>query len=77
MSNDISDKDKKDWQEFISSKKKLYDKDQKKQTETTQNPNQQLVNARKQALKEVDKKGQTGSFEWLNENSRKNRPAQP
>ncbi|MAT90067.1 MAG: ribonucleoside-diphosphate reductase subunit alpha [Flavobacteriaceae bacterium] len=44
---------------------------QKKQTETTQNPNQQLVNARKQALKEVDKKGQTGSFEWLNENSRK------
>ena len=34
MSNDISDKDKKDWQEFISSKKKLHDKDQKKQTET-------------------------------------------
>ena len=34
MSNDISDKDKKDWQEFVSSKKKLYDKDQKKQTET-------------------------------------------
>ena len=30
-----------------------------------------MVNARKQALKEVDKKGQTGSFEWLNENSRK------
>ena len=34
MSNDISDRDKKDWQEFVSSKKKLYDKDQKKQTET-------------------------------------------
>ncbi len=44
---------------------------QNKQTETAQNPNQQLVNARKQALKEVEKKGQTGSFEWLNENSRK------
>jgi len=34
LSNDISDRDKKDWQEFVSSKKKLYDKDQKKQTET-------------------------------------------
>ena len=34
MSNDISDRDKKDWQDFVSSKKKLYDKDQKKQTET-------------------------------------------
>ena len=34
MSNDISDRDKKDWQEFVSSKKKLYDKDQKKQNET-------------------------------------------
>ena len=34
MSNDISDRDKKDWQEFVSSKKKLYDKDQKKQKET-------------------------------------------
>ena len=34
MSNDISDRDKKDWQEFVSSKNKLYDKDQKKQTET-------------------------------------------
>ncbi len=27
MSNDISDKDKKDWQRFISNKEKLYDKD--------------------------------------------------
>ena len=34
MNSDISDKDKKDWQEFVSSKKKLYDKDQKKQNET-------------------------------------------
>ncbi len=34
MSSDISDKDKKDWQEFVSSKKKVYDKDQKKQKET-------------------------------------------
>lgn len=34
MSNDISDRDKKDWQDFVSSKKKLYDKDQKKQKET-------------------------------------------
>ena len=34
MSNDISDRDKKDWQEFVSSKKKLYDKDQKNQKET-------------------------------------------
>ena len=34
MSYDISDRDKKDWQDFVSSKKKLYDKDQKKQTET-------------------------------------------
>ena len=34
MNSDISDKDKKDWQEFVSSKNKLYDKDQKKQTET-------------------------------------------
>ena len=32
MSNDISDKDKKDWEDFISSKKKLFDKDHKKQT---------------------------------------------
>ena len=31
MSNDISDRDKKDWQDFVSSKRKLYDKDQKKQ----------------------------------------------
>ena len=30
MSNDISDKDKKDWEEFVSNKKKLYNKDQKK-----------------------------------------------
>ena len=29
MSNDISDKDKKDWQRFISNKEKLYDKDLK------------------------------------------------
>ncbi len=29
MSNDISDKDKKDWQRFISNKEKLYDKDYK------------------------------------------------
>ena len=34
MSNDISDRDKKDWQDFVSSKKKLYDKDQKNQKET-------------------------------------------
>jgi len=34
LSNDISDRDKKDWQDFVSSKKKLYDKDQKKQKET-------------------------------------------
>ena len=34
MSNDISDRDKKDWQDFVSSKEKLYDKDQKKQKET-------------------------------------------
>tara|TARA_B100001109_G_C18678612_1_gene387567 strand:- start:230 stop:643 length:414 start_codon:yes stop_codon:yes gene_type:complete len=27
LSNDISDKDKKDWQRFISNKEKLYDKD--------------------------------------------------
>ena len=27
MSNNFSDKDKKDWQQFISSKNKLYDKD--------------------------------------------------
>ena len=33
MNSDISDKDKKDWQEFVSSKKKVYDKDQKKQKE--------------------------------------------
>tara|TARA_B100000925_G_scaffold156167_1_gene117259 strand:+ start:812 stop:1225 length:414 start_codon:yes stop_codon:yes gene_type:complete len=31
LSNDISDRDKKDWQDFVSSKRKLYDKDQKKQ----------------------------------------------
>ena len=31
MSNNISDRDKKDWQDFVSSKGKLYDKDQKKQ----------------------------------------------
>ena len=30
MSNDISDKDKKDWQRFISNKDKVYDKDIKK-----------------------------------------------
>ena len=29
MSNNFSDKDKKDWQQFISSKDKLYDKDKK------------------------------------------------
>jgi len=29
VSNDISDKDKKDWQRFISNKEKLYDKDLK------------------------------------------------
>ena len=34
MSNDISDRDKKDWHDFVSSKEKLYDKDQKKQKET-------------------------------------------
>ena len=33
MSNDISNKDKKDWEEFVSSKKKLFDKDQKKLTQ--------------------------------------------
>ena len=33
MNKNISDKDKKDWQEFVSSKKKVYDKDQKKQKE--------------------------------------------
>ncbi len=32
MSNDISDKDKKDWEDFVSSKQKLFDKDNKKQT---------------------------------------------
>jgi DNA-nicking Smr family endonuclease len=30
LSNDISDKDKKDWQRFISNKDKVYDKDIKK-----------------------------------------------
>ncbi len=30
MNNDISDKDKKDWQKFISNNEKLYDKDIKK-----------------------------------------------
>ena len=30
MSNDISDKDKKDWQRFVSNKDKVYDKDVKK-----------------------------------------------
>ena len=29
MSNNFSDKDKKDWEQFISSKNKLYDKDKK------------------------------------------------
>ena len=33
MSNDISNKDKKDWEEFVSSKSKLYDKDHKKPTQ--------------------------------------------
>ena len=32
MSNDISDKDKKDWEDFVSSKQKLFDKYNKKQT---------------------------------------------
>ncbi len=32
MSNDISDKDRKDWEDFVSSKQKLFDKDNKKQT---------------------------------------------
>tara|TARA_B100000161_G_scaffold258287_1_gene223066 strand:- start:1995 stop:2408 length:414 start_codon:yes stop_codon:yes gene_type:complete len=32
LSNDISDKDKKDWEDFVSSKQKLFDKDNKKQT---------------------------------------------
>ena len=34
MSNDISDKDRKDWEDFVSSKQKLFDKDHKKQTKT-------------------------------------------
>ncbi|MDC7994714.1 ribonucleoside-diphosphate reductase subunit alpha [Altibacter sp. HG106] len=41
------------------------------QAQTTQKPNQNLVNARKETLKEVENKGKTGSFEWLNKNSRK------
>tara|TARA_B100001248_G_scaffold191086_1_gene146315 strand:+ start:65 stop:478 length:414 start_codon:yes stop_codon:yes gene_type:complete len=32
LSNDISDKDRKDWEDFVSSKQKLFDKDNKKQT---------------------------------------------
>ena len=35
MSNDLLDKDKKDWQEFISSKEKLPNKDAKYQKKTT------------------------------------------
>tara|TARA_Y100000816_G_scaffold272884_1_gene238709 strand:- start:737 stop:1150 length:414 start_codon:yes stop_codon:yes gene_type:complete len=34
LSNDISDKDRKDWEDFVSSKQKLFDKDHKKQTKT-------------------------------------------
>ena len=35
MSNDIQDKDKKDWQDFISSKEKLPNKDQKYQKKSS------------------------------------------
>ena len=34
MSNDISDKDKKDWQKFISNNEKLYDKDVEKKSKS-------------------------------------------